>query len=459
MTGMTEPDQNAQNARRVSRESRLLLLTIVVCALVLLLLARLRFPDQQMVETGAQPLDRLAARASYDALAADIERVEGMIAPNLVALRVAPRHLSIPRALGDVLTRPAPPADVHHVAALRLDGTTAVAAIDPGTRIDGIVGGPAGGTATVLAIDPVRRLSRLRVPAAPVRAVMPLELAALRTPVYVVAVEGTQAGVTLRPVFLGRGERFGAARWTRPLLPLGGIGVAPGALLFSLAGEFLGCVVPEDGGPAIAGSLDVFETVDKLASGAPLVPATAGVSVQPLTPELAAATGAERGVVVAEVEDGGPGIGILRPGDVITAVDGQGMDNPERFLLRMASQPVGALVAFDIVRQGDARRVTVALAAQHGPQDAAGPVDFERIRGVGTRVIAGSPARGLPLKGLERGDIITGAGDLVDPTPVQLRRLLSEAAAGSFVVLTVRRDGQQRVIAIRSTRPPDAAGN
>lgn len=459
MTRMTEPDQNAQLARRVSRESRLLLLTIVVCALVLLLLARLRFPDQQMVEAGAQPLERLAARASYDALAADIERVEAMIAPNLVALRVAPRHVSIPRTLGDVLTRPQPPAGVHHVAALRLDGTTAVAAIDPGTRVDGIVGGPAAGTATVLAIDPVRRLSRLRVPEAPVRAVAPLALGSLRTPVYVVAVEATQAGVSLRPVFLGRGERFEAARWARPLLPLGGIGVAPGALLFSLAGEFLGCVVLEDGGPAIAGSLDVFETVEKLASGGALVPATAGVSVQPLTPDLGAATGAGRGVVVAEVDDGGPAAGILRPGDVITAVDGQEPGNPDRFLLQMASRPVGALVAFDIVRQGAPGQVTVALAAQPGPPEAAGHVDFERIRGIGTRVIAGSPARGLPIAALERGDIVTGAGGLVDPTPTQLRRLLNDAAAGSFVVLIVRRDGQQRVVAIRSPRQPDAAGN
>ena len=60
---------------RWSRETRLLLLTVAVCALVLLVLARLRFPDAPIVEVSAPSFEQLAARASYDALAADIQRV------------------------------------------------------------------------------------------------------------------------------------------------------------------------------------------------------------------------------------------------------------------------------------------------------------------------------------------------------------------------------------------------
>ena len=158
------------------------------------------------------------------------------------------------------------------------------------------------------------------VPEAPARELMVLALEALRTPVYVVAVEGTQAGVTLRPVFLGRGDRFGSARWARQLLPLGGIPVEPGALLFSLDGEFVGSVVVEDGAPAIADARDVLDSVARLASAPSAVPSTAGVSVQFLTPELASATGAPRGVVVSEVDPGGPASGILQAADVIEAL-------------------------------------------------------------------------------------------------------------------------------------------
>ena len=69
--------------------------------------------------------------------------------------------------------------------------------------------------ASIVGRDAVRQLARVRVPEGPPPAVRPLALSALRTPTYVVAVEGTQAGATLRPLFLGRSERFASARWSR----------------------------------------------------------------------------------------------------------------------------------------------------------------------------------------------------------------------------------------------------
>src|SRR5688572_17822581 len=101
---------------RLSRESRLLFLTIAVAALVLLALARLRFPERPIADTIA-PLERLAARASYDALAADIQRVEATIAPNLVVLRVAMRSDTEPRQLRDVLDGSDAAPDTRYVAA------------------------------------------------------------------------------------------------------------------------------------------------------------------------------------------------------------------------------------------------------------------------------------------------------------------------------------------------------
>ena len=447
--------------RRISRESRLLLLTIVVCVVVLLLLARLRFPEAPIVETTAPPLERLAARASYDVLASDIERVESMISPNLVVLRTARRSESMPRRIRDVLVPSDVSSDVQHIPALRINPDTALAALDPDVRIDGIIGGgQVNGTAAVLATDPIRRLGRVRVPEAAARQLTPLALTALRTPVYVVAVEGTQAGVTLRPVFLGRGDRFGSARWTRPLLPLGGIAVAPGALLFSLSGEFVGCVVIENGAPAIAGASDVLATIEKLASAPLTVPASLGIAVQPLTPLLAAATGAGRGIVVAEVDPDGPASSVLRPADVITALGGEPLDSPDRLLLQIVSRPIGQSVTVTVIRNRESLTVTLPLAAAEGETARERRfVGFERTGNVGTRVIETGQGRGYPSAELRPGDIVVSAGELSDPTPVQVRRLLDTAPPDTLVIFTIRRTGEQLVVAVRVPASADAPRN
>ncbi len=452
-------EQDARRAR-VSHEFRLLLLTIALCVIVLLALARLRFPETPVVETAVQPLERLAARASYDALAADIERVQAMISPNLVVLRTAPRLEGRPRRMRDVLVPGGVSSGVRHVPALRISAGTAIAVMDVDVRIDGIVGGgQVNGTAAVLGTDPIRRISRVRVPEVPVRQLPILGLGALRTPVYVVAVEGTQAGVTLRPVFLGHGERFGSARWAGPLLPLGGIALAPGALLFSLSGEFLGCVVVEEGSAAIAGARDVLDGAERLGTASAPVPATFGVAVQPLTPLLAAALGALQGVVVSEVEPEGPAAGVLRPADVVTAVNGEPVASPERFLLQVATATVGEPARLTLVRESGSLDVSLVPAASDGgAADEGRFITFERASGAGTRVTtAATEDGGYGSTGLRAGDVVISVGGMADPTPVQLRRLLDDARPEALLAFVVRRDGEQRVVAVRPPARADAS--
>jgi hypothetical protein len=442
---------------RVSHESRLLLLTIVVCVVALLLLARLRFPGTPpVVDTAVQPLERLAARASYDALAADIERVQGVIAPNVVVLRTAPRDEPTPRRVRDVMEPSLSATAVRHVAALRINSTTALASIAPDVRIDAIVGGePGAGTAEIGAVDPLRRIGRIRVPDSPARPVTPIALSALPTPVYVVAVEGTQAGVTLRPIFLGRGDRFSSPRWDHPLLPLGGTAVSPGALLFTMAGEFVGCVVIEDGATAIAGARDVLATVERLASSPVSPPATLGISVQPLTSELAATLGTDHGVVVAEVDPQGPSADVLRPADAIVTLAGQTLDDVDTFLLRLASHAAGESLPLTIVRRKQMLDLSIVPSAAIGPViRSERSVSFERTRDGGTKVVADRDGRGHVATGLRPGDLIVAAGGFVDPAPGQLRELLD--TGGGLIPFTIRRQGEQRVLAVRAARIDDA---
>jgi hypothetical protein len=419
-------------------------MTVVVCAAVLLLLARLRFPDAPPIADAATPpLERLASRASYDALAGDIERVESIIAPNLIVLRVTVQGSTTPFRLDDVLARPESSSFFRHVPALRVSTDTAAASLDPDARIEGIVGAARGEGAAVVALDPVRRVARIRVPDAPIRELSQLPLTSLSTPAYVVAVEGMQAGVTLRPVFLGRGDRFHSARWARPLLPLGGIAVSPGALLFSLAGEFIGTVVSENGASAIADARDVFDTVTRLATASPVVPADLGIAVQSLTHSLTVALSVPQGVVVSEVDPEGAAMNLLEPADVITAVDEVPIGNPEEFLLGLASRSDARPIRLAIVRQGEPRTVTVPFPTpiHDRPSDTRLSLILEQDHGTRIETTGGGVH-------LQPGDLITRAGNIQRPTPAQVRQWLATPAPSGYTTLVVERVGRLRVVAV-----------
>lgn len=443
---------------RLPRETRLLIVTITVSALVLLLLARLRFPEAPaMVTATAPPLERLAARATYEQLAENVARLERTIEPSLIVLRLAPRVDSAPRQLADLLARPDAFADaVRHVPALRLSATTALAAIDADTRVTGIVGAAASsGTASIVATDPVRRLSLVRVPEAPARVLPQRPLSELTTPSYVVAVEGTHAGVTLRPVFLGRGDRFSDARWPRPLLPLGGVAVTAGALMFSLEGQFLGCVILEDGTLAVASAEDVVSLVTLLAADRPRPTIDPGIGVQPLTPALAEATGVKSGVIVAEVRQDGAAAGVLEVGDAITALEGRPVDSPEALLIQLARRVPGGSVSLSITRGGEPYELSLPLVAA-AKIDPADGMELRLEPGAGSVVTYVQPGSPPDAAGLRPGDLIVQAAGEYAPSPAQMRRILTRSTNPS-IILIIRRDGRQRIVAVPTPQEADAA--
>jgi hypothetical protein len=441
---------------RWSRETRLLLLTVAVCAAVLWLLARLRFPDAPAAEVSVPALDRLAARASYDALAEDIRGAEPAIASRILVLRVTAPASAAPRAVREALAGPDAPEGVRHIVAVRTSADTALAPLDASTRIDGIVGGDGSGVASILGIDLVRGWARLRVPPVTAAELPQRPISELATPTYVVVIEGTQAGATLRPVFLGQAARFDSARWTRPLLPLGGIAISPGALLFTLSGEFIGAVVVDGGAPAVVGARDLLEAEARLSAGGPAPVGDLGLAVQRLTPELALATGAPRGVVVSEVDPEGPAAAALQPGDVVTALDGRPSTAPDAFLLSVARRRAGEALVVAFVRAGESKTATLSVRASV-TAEAAGTVTFVREAGLGTRIAPGGRGGEPPIAGLQAGDVVTRAADTAAPTPAQLRAAIAGPSPRGFVALVVRRDGRQRLVAVPSAGGGDAA--
>jgi serine protease DegS len=90
-----------------------------------------------------------------------------------------------------------------------------------------------------------------------------------------------------------------------------------------------------------------------------------GIETQPLTPELAQGLGinVSTGVLVAGVLRGGPAHrGGLEPGDVITHIAGEAVDNPSSALYVIAKQTPGKPVGVDGQRQGKPFKLEIEAA-------------------------------------------------------------------------------------------------
>src|SRR5687767_2846119 len=86
-----------------------------------------------------------------------------------------------------------------------------------------------------------------------------------------------------------------------------------------------------------------------------------GLTLQPVTFDVASKAGLKdtRGVLVNSVLPGGPAERAgIRPGDVITALNGQPVDDPNSFRNRVASTPPGTEVKLSVVRDGQPRDMT-----------------------------------------------------------------------------------------------------
>jgi Do/DeqQ family serine protease len=98
-----------------------------------------------------------------------------------------------------------------------------------------------------------------------------------------------------------------------------------------------------------------------------------GAKLQAITPDIADSLGLKRpaGALIASVVPDGPAAKAgLKPGDLIVAVDGQSVDDPNAFDYRFATKPLGGDARLGLVRKGRDINVTVALTpAPETPRD------------------------------------------------------------------------------------------
>jgi len=202
-----------------------------------------------------------------------------------------------------------------------------------------------------------------------------------------------------------------------------------------------------------------------------------GVSIQPLTPELAESFGLEEahGALVAAVVPDSPaekaGVAV---GDIIVAFDGTSIESTRDLPRVVASTKAGSSVAVKVIRDGKPRDVTLNVGRMPGEdQLAAGtdelPTDEARL-GVAladlddeartrlglsadvdgvlvTDVQAGSPAA---RQGLRAGDVILRVGKEKVSQPGQVAKAVRDAHGSNrpSVVMLVSRNGNERFVAV-----------
>ena len=259
---------------RPGRETRLLVLVIVVSLAVLFLLARFRFPPAGLVAgpPSPGPLDRLAARATFDDLAAAIATVVQRVEQSVVVVQVdtaPPEEKPKTAKEKEKVPPPAqPPSAPRLLPGIRLRPDLALVHVPAGMRVSPAQG--FAGPTSVFAIDPKREVALVKVPVLGESTTgVPNVLEGFPGFSYVAVVEAAMGGPTGRPLFIGRLDTSVDDRWQPSPMLIGGAPEAPaGSLLFAIDGRLIGMVLPKFGSLAVVPPATLNSVVTELGGGA-----------------------------------------------------------------------------------------------------------------------------------------------------------------------------------------------
>jgi serine protease Do len=214
----------------------------------------------------------------------------------------------------------------------------------------------------------------------------------------------------------------------------------------------------------------VKAVVDAESNGGKLVRPWIGVTGEALSADIAESLGFQKpgGVVVKELFPGGPGDKAgLKPGDVLTGINGRDVQDPQGMAFRLATLPIGDTAKLTIVRKGEQMELPVALTpAPREPEP-----DQSWLEGkqplMGAQVANLSPALGEELSvsgwkgvvvtavkrgsyarelGLRTGDIVARVNGKDIETVKQLKVALAEAQ--DEWELAIQRDGKTKTFTV-----------
>lgn len=250
-----------------------------------------------------------------------------------------------------------------------------------------------------------------------------------------------------------------------------------GGPLFDLRGDIIGINTAiinfaQGIGFAIPSNM-AKQVMNQLINKGKVVRAWLGVGLQPLTPDLAIKFGVDEneGVLVNEVFERDPAaLAGIKPGDVITKVDGALVDTPNKLSRLVAALDPGSLAMVEVVRDGKRINLNVALSERRDavvpaslPQSrsdfklgidvqdlTAGLAEKFRLnesRGVLiSKVEAGSLAQ---AEGLREGDLIKEVNRVETGTVGEFTIAVAKVKRGDTILLRVLREGRAFYVVLK----------
>ena len=413
---------------RVSRETRRLLAAAGLALLTLWILARLRFPERPPSPNPVAPvLTQISPPTSFAGLAQETARVEQRIAPLLSVVTW--------QAPGDDHARAYPAWPWRSDLAIAMvPSASALKVREPIKAID-----PPTGLALVTVAHSQEPTAALWTPDR------------LDVPRYFFAATAAASRPAVAPVYVSSLEPRRSPAWSMDIWRVpAATGLAPGALVFTAAGEWLGMVAEENGDTLIVPAMALFDLATRL-SQPRTPPGSLGFQIQQMDAKLAAEIGVARGsgVIVAWIDPHGAAANVLASGDVIEALNGAG--TPTAFAWHVHSSRLGAgqNATLKVRRAGELQDVTLVVPpASAVPSSTELGLTLVRAPGVGSRITRVAPRTAGDRAGLKAGDIVTNAGDDAEPPPDLVRRIFERTADGGAVVLGIRRGDTHRLVVL-----------
>jgi serine protease Do len=262
-----------------------------------------------------------------------------------------------------------------------------------------------------------------------------------------------------------------------PTFDLRGQVVGMNSMIFSPSGGSIGI------GFAIPASL-IHDVVAQLKAHGRVTRGYLGVSIQPVTPEIASALGIKenKGALVAEVVPGGPASKAgFEQGDIVTAIDGQPVEDASDLTRKVANVPAGQVATFNVSRQGKPLQVKVTVGTRPDAQQLASNApdrsgmlapssanaaglglssltpETKRNFNISENVVAGAvitkvdPDSDAAGKGLQPGDVVLRVGNRAVRSPADFQAGVADAKKGgrsSVLLLVAHSQGQTGFVAI-----------
>ncbi|MBC2884757.1 Do family serine endopeptidase [Ochrobactrum sp. CM-21-5] len=251
-----------------------------------------------------------------------------------------------------------------------------------------------------------------------------------------------------------------------------------GGPAFNLSGQVIGINTaifsPSGGSVGIAFAIPsstAKQVVDQLIKKGSVERGWIGVQIQPVTKDIAASLGLaeEKGAIVASPQKDGPAAKAgVQAGDVITAVNGEPVQDPRDLARKVANIVPGEKATLTVWRKNKAEEINVTIEAMPGdlgktsaPSGDNGSQQGESLDSYGLTVTPSEDDAGVVVtdvdpnsdaadRGIRSGDVIVSVNNQTVKSGSDINKAIEEAAKSGrkAVLLQLQSNDQSRFVAL-----------